>query len=247
MVLELIIAATVLVSLVSVLGLFVLSFREKILHTTLFLLISLATGTLLGSAFLDLLPESLEKIDVKFGLVLTLSGIVVFFIIEKLIHWHHHHNHKHEKEEKPLAYLSLIGDGVHNFFDGAAIAASFMVDPQIGFTTTFAIILHEIPQEIGDFSLLIYSGFSKTKALVYNFLSGILSVAGALAFYYLSPLVEHSESLALAFTAGAFIYIAAADLVPEIHKEKEWKKSFLQLLTVLVGVTLIWIIVTYIE
>ena len=247
MVLELIILATLLVSAVSLIGVFVLSLKHRTMHALLFVLMSFATGTLFGSAFLDLIPESLEKIDSRISLFTVLAGLVIFFIIEKLIYWHHHHHSRHEEREKPLAYLNLIGDGVHNFFDGAAIAASFMAGPQVGVITTIAIIAHEIPQEIGDFSLLIYSGFTKKKALLFNLLSALLAVFGALIFFYFSSFIENSEGLGLAFTAGMFIYIAAADLMPELQKELNVKKSVIQLASMIIGIMFILAVVVYLE
>lgn len=247
MVLETIILATLLVSLVSLVGVVILSLKEKTLHAVIFILMSLATGTLFGSAFLDLIPESIEKINTHSALLTVLLGLIVFFIVEKLIYWHHHHHSKHGKKEKPLAYLNLIGDAVHNFFDGAAIAASFMVNTELGITTTIAIIAHEIPQEIGDFSLLIYSGFTRTKALFFNLLSALTAVIGAVVFYYSSSFIENSEALGLAFTAGVFIYIAGADIMPELQKELNVKKSIIQLAAMLLGIALIWTVVVYLE
>ncbi len=247
MVLDSIIIATLLVSLVSLVGVFVLSLKHKTMHALLFVLMSFATGTLFGSAFLDLIPESLEKIDAHNALFTVLAGLIIFFIVEKLIYWHHHHHSSHEEKEKPFAYLNLIGDGIHNFFDGAAIAASFMAGPELGVTTTIAIIAHEIPQEIGDFSLLIYSGFTRKKALLFNLLSALIAIFGALIFFYFSSFVENLEGLGLAFTAGMFIYIAAADLMPELQKELNVRKSVIQLVSMLIGIIFILGVVVYLE
>ncbi len=246
MVLELIILATVFVSLASLVGIFVIPLKEKTVSSLLIILISFATGTLLAGAFLDLLPEATELLAPEEVFKIALIGMLVFFIIEKFIYWHHHHHHKHEQTEKPLAYLNLIGDGLHNFFDGAAIAAAFIVSPEVGISTTIAIIAHEIPQEIGDFSLLIYSGFSRNKALLFNLVSAALSILGALVFFYFSSVIENVEAFALAFTAGMFIYIAGADLVPELlhhaHHERKggWKRELLQLLCIIAGIMLIY-------
>lgn len=248
MALIMILLATLLVSLVSLIGVILLSVKEKrTLRALTFILIGFATGTLFGSAFLDLIPEALEKLETLAALSVVLVGIVVFFAIEKFIYWHHHHHSEHQEKEKPLAYLSLIGDGFHNLFDGAAIAASFMVNPDVGIITTLAIIAHEIPQEIGDFSLLLYSGFTKAKALLFNFLSALAAVFGAVAFYYFSSFFENSQALGLAFTSGMFIYIAAADLMPELHGERNMKKSIAQLLAMLLGIAFIWTVVVYLE
>ena len=141
-----------------------------------------------------------------------------------------------------LGTLTLVGDGVHNFFDGVAIAAAFMVSPPLGITTTFAIALHEIPQEIGDFGLLLYSGYTPAKALAFNLLSALAAVAGGVGFFFFSSYVEHLEAYALAMTAGMFIYIASADLLPELHKEKKARASALQLALMLLGAAAIWMI-----
>jgi len=247
MVLELIILATAFVSLVSLISIFFLSTKVKI-EPILFYLVSFATGTLLGAAFFDLLPEAIEGIQIEGALFLAFAGLMVFFALEKIILWHHHH-HSHVKlnkgknaREKPLGYLNLIGDGLHNFFDGIAIAAAFIASPPVGIATTLAITLHEIPQEIGDFSLLISSGFSVKKALLLNLLVGLAAIAGGVLFFYFSNLVANLQSYGLAFTAGMFLYIATVDLVPELQKETKVKHSIAQLLLILLGAATIWLI-----
>ncbi len=249
MVLELIIAATVAVSLVSLVGVLVVSGSRQ--EQTTLLLVSLAAGTLLGAAFLDLLPHAVEQSGEAFGIVfqLALLGFLVFFVLEKIIHWHHHHAARHEyaAAEKPVGYLNLIGDALHNFFDGIAIAAGFLLSPAVGITTTIAVALHEIPQEIGDFSLLIYSGFSRAKAIYLNLLSALAAIAGALVFYFAAPLVENLEVLGLAFTGGMFIYLAAADIVPELQREKTPAKSAMQFAAMFTGIAVIWLVATFLE
>ncbi len=249
MVLEQIILATVLVSLVSLVGIFLLGVKVKI-EPILFFLVSFATGTLLGAAFFDLLPEAIRQIQTETTLLLAFVGLMVFFALEKIILWHHHHDsHSRVKEgkpphEKPVGYLNLIGDGLHNFFDGVAIAAAFIASPAVGIATTLAITLHEIPQEIGDFSLLLSSGFTVKKALLFNLLVGLTAVAGGILFFYFSNLIANIQSYALAFTAGMFLYIATVDLVPELHKETKISNSIAQLLLILLGAATIWIIAT---
>ena len=242
MVLEQIIAATVAVSLISLVGIALISVGRKRMDEILFFLISLATGTLLGAAFFDLLPESIAKIDPAMALEVCFIGVIVTFVIEKIVHWHHHHAAREREHHQPLGTLVLIGDGMHNFFDGVAIAASFMVSAPLGIATTLAIALHEIPQEMGDFAMLLYSGYSKARALAFNLLSALTAIAGGVLFYFFSGAVEHFEAYALAFAAGMFIYIAAADLFPELHKEKRFRTSALQLGCVVLGALLIWFI-----
>lgn len=252
MVLEWILGATVAVSLISLVGLLVLGLRENVQKIFLFYSVAFAAGTMLGAAFFDLLPESLKAIDAATALPVCLAGIMAFFIVEKYISWHHHHEthdnagrkrRARQAEEKPMGYLNLVGDGLHNFFDGVAIAASFMVGLPLGITTTLVIALHEVPQEMGDFGLLLYSGFSRRKAIAFNLLTALTCVLGALLFYFAAPLVQNLEGLGLAFTAGGFIYIAGSDLFPEFHRETDFKKSVWQLLLIFAGIALIWLVV----
>lgn len=247
MALELIIAATVFVSLISLVGVALLPLGKRRMDQILFFLVSFSTGTLLGAAFFDLLPESIGGSEAALALELAFSGVVFAFLVEKVIHWHHHHAAGAKEHTHPLGTLTLVGDGVHNFFDGVAISAAFLVNVPLGITTTLAIALHEIPQEIGDFGLLLYSGYSKAKAIAFNLLSALAAVLGGVLFYFFSGAVEHLESYALAFTAGMFIYIAAADLLPELHKEKRAKGSLAQLACMLLGAVLIWLIARYLE
>jgi len=235
------IAATVLVSLVSLVGIALLSLKKKTLESALFYIVSFATGSLLGAAFLDLLPESIEGIDSTSALAFALAGMILFFILERLVHWHHAH-HDHSVHEKPLAYLTLLGDAMHNFFDGVAIAASFATSPALGIATTIAITLHEIPQELGDFTLLLYSGFSVKKAIVSNLLVAFTSILGVFAFFALAAQIENLNFYGMALAAGGFLYVAGSDLIPEMHKETGTKRSVLQLMTVISGIFCIWIL-----
>jgi len=208
----------------------------------LFFLVSFAAGTLLGAAFLDLLPEALEGGFKESVPVFILLGMLSFFILEKFLYWHHHHaGHEHE-EVHGFTYLNIVGDAIHNFLDGAVIAISFMNNTALGIITTIAIIAHEIPQEIADFSILIYGGFSKAKALVYNFLTALTAVIGALAAYFYSGAIENSTIFLTSFAVGGFVYIASTDLIPEIHKEKDLKKSLVQLVLLALGIFFIWLV-----
>ncbi len=236
-----ILIAVLIVSLVSILGI-LFFLRKKTLNRILFFLVSFAAGTLLGAAFLDLLPEALEGGFKESVPVFILLGILSFFILEKFLYWHHHHTgHEHE-EVHGFTYLNIIGDAIHNFLDGAVIAISFMNNTALGIITTIAIIAHEIPQEISDFAVLIYGGFSKRKALIYNFLTALTAVVGALLAYFYSGLIEGSNTYLISFVIGGFVYIASTDLLPEIHKEKDMKKSFLQFVLMVFGILLIYIV-----
>lgn len=253
MVLEWIIAATVAVSLVSLVGTAAFSLGSRHLDKLLFVSVSFATGALLGAAFFDVLPESLSKLPAETAMPVVLSGIVTFFVLEKFF-WHHHHeSHRNSKhsvrvaKEKPLGYLTLAGDLAHNFFDGVAIAAAFLTSLPLGFATTLAIAFHEIPAELGDFGLMLYSGFSKTKATLLNLATAFSCVLGGVAFFFFAPQVAGLEAYALAFTAGMFIYIATADLVPELHKEENRLRSLAQVFLIALGAAVLWALTTLLE
>ncbi|MDO8339582.1 MAG: ZIP family metal transporter [Candidatus Burarchaeum sp.] len=246
MVLEQIIIATLIVSLMSFVGIVTLALKDRLLHSLLPLFVSFSAGTMLAAAFFDLIPESLAGASVRYTMEVLVLGIVMFFVIEKFLYWHHHHKHHHkgERGEMPFTYLNLIGDGVHNFVDGTIIAASFLTNSAVGITTTMAIMAHEIPQEVGDFSLLIYGGFTKQKALLFNFISALAALAGALLTFYVSELVPGLVGFLVPLAAGNFIYMACVDLVPEMHKEVEPKKSAMQLVAFVLGLVVIGSLIT---
>ena len=225
------------VSVISLLGVFVLPSREDILRKYIFLFISLAVGALLGDAFIHLIPEALDKSsNATATSVLIILGILLFFILEKFLHWHHHGEDAKEGHIHPIGKLVLFSDGVHNFLDGIIIAASFMVNIPVGIATTVAVILHEIPQEVGDFAILLHSGYTRKWALVLNFLSALTAFVGAAAFFAFGELSKHLVGYFLPLAAGGFIYIALTDLIPELHKTKQMKHFFYQLAAVLLGV-----------
>jgi zinc and cadmium transporter len=230
----LIVGATILISLISLVGILSLTIKEKLLDKIVIILVALSAGALMGSAFLHLMPESIERFNEKNVFTYVLLGFLLFFLLEKLIHWRH--CHKGICKVHTFAYMNLIGDGIHNFIDGIIIAASFVVNINLGITTTLAVALHEIPQEIGDFGVLVYGGFKKLKAVLLNFIIGLTSILGGLSGYLLSSYVESSTILLLPFTAGGFIYIAASDLIPEIRKERDLKKSLTTFLMFLLGI-----------
>ncbi len=228
-----------IVSLVSLVGVFTLSFGTKRLKKWLLLFVSFSAGTLLGDAFIHLLPEIVEEagfeLKVSFG---VLAGMLVWFLIEKFIHWHHCH-HVHDEEEDhihPFAILNLVGDFLHNILDGMIIAASFIVSVPVGIATTIAVFLHEIPQEMSDLGVLLHGGFSKGKALFMNFLSGLGAILGAVFALFVAGQIEGAELLFVPFAAGSFIYIATADLIPELHKEVRVNESIKHLVALLLGI-----------
>ncbi len=240
-------ASVIVVSLISLVGVFTLSVREDVLRKYIFLLISMAVGALLGDALIHLIPEAMtESTNPTLTGILIIAGILLFFILEKILHWHHHGEDKEDDHIHPVGRLVLFSDGIHNFMDGIIIGASFLVSAPVGFATTLAVIFHEIPQEIGDFAVLIHAGYSKKRALWLNFLSAIASVLGAFAVLGIAQLAEISNSWFLPIAAGGFIYIALADLLPELQKTKGVKHSILQLASVLAGV-LAMVALTFIE
>ena len=235
-----IIASTFLISLASLIGVFTLSIKEKTLSKFLLFLISLSAGALMGGAFLHLLPEASEKLNNGNMYPIVLFSFVLFFLIEKLLHWRH--CHKKNCQVHTFGYMNLFGDAVHNFIDGLVIASTFIIDVKLGIITSFVIALHEIPQEIGDFGVLLYSEFSRKKALLANFLVALTAVFGGIFGYFLSFQIENITSYLLPFAAGGFIYIAASDLMPEIRKEASLKKSMLSFGVFLLGIVIMYVV-----
>ncbi len=232
------IASVIIVSLISLIGAFTLSMKEATLRKYIFVLVSLAVGALLGDAFIHLIPEAFEAgANPMYVSLAIIGGIVFFFVIEKFLHWHHHAAGEHDHETiHPTGKMILISDGVHNLIDGIIIGASFLVSTEVGIATTVAVILHEIPQEIGDFGVLLNAGFSRAKALWYNFLSALASVVGALIALLIGNASEFATMWVVPAAAGGFIYIALSDLIPELHKTKKPYHSALQLVSVLAGI-----------
>jgi len=229
-----ILTSTFIVSLISLVGVFTLAVNERLLQSILFSLIGFSAGALLGSSFLHLLPEVLKNTEITIVSYFLILGIVLFFLLERFFHWRH--CHEGVCSIHAFTYLNLIGDGMHNFFDGMVIAASFLVSIKLGIVTTLAVIFHEIPQELGDFGVLVYGGFSKQKALTYNFISALTAVLGALTGYFIADLGVNFSKFILPLTAGGFIYIATSDLIPELHKESNFKRSILAFIAFLLGI-----------
>lgn len=232
------IGATIVVSLISFVGVVTLALKEKLLNKIVLLLVGFSAGALIGGAFLHLIPEALERECANIFLYIII-GFVAFFVLEKFLHWRH--CHKGKCRLHMFTYLNLVGDAVHNFIDGLVIAASFIVNINLGLATTLAVIAHEIPQEFGDFGVLIYGGFSKARALAYNFLSALAAVLGAVIGFFLSSIIDEGMILLLPLTAGGFIYIAASDLIPELRKETDIKKSLPPFIFFLMGLVFMWI------
>jgi len=230
--------STFIISLISFIGIFTLTLKDKLLDKIVLLLVSLSAGALMGGAFLHLLPESVELCEGLDVFLFVLVGFALFFLIEKVLHWRH--CHKGGCQVHTFTYMNLIGDSIHNFIDGLIMATSFVISIPLGMTTTMAIALHEIPQEIGDFGVLIYGGFTKKKALVLNFLTALTAVLGGLIGFFISNMVENVKLFILPFAAGGFLYIAASDLIPEIRKETSLKKSMIYFGIFILGIFIMY-------
>lgn len=229
--------SVVFVSLLSFVGLLSLSLRRERLNRILNILIAFAAGSMLAAAFFDLIPEASEKMgNLAFNTVLF--GVLLFFVVEKFIHWHH--CGREECDVKPVGYLNLLGDGVHNFIDGVVIAAAYITNTKLGLVTTMVIALHEIPQEFGDFAVLLHAGFKVKKALFYNFLSATTSIVGGIVGFMFLSRIEPLVPSVVALAAGGFLYMSTADLMPELHKEKERVKMVEQTVAIIAGILLVY-------
>lgn len=243
-----IIASVIIVSLVSLVGIATLVLSNRKIDGILLCFVSLSAGTLFGGAFLHLIPKAVEDAgsfttSISF---LILGGIVVFLLIDKVIHWRHSHEessliHKAEKKNKSIAYLNLLGDGAHNFLDGLIIAGSYLVSIPTGIAVTIGVIVHEIPQELADFGVLLYSGFSKGRALGFNFLSATTAIIGAMVGIILGTKSESFILAIIPITAGSFIYIAGSNLIPELLNEEHRLRELLhQILLFVVGILIMY-------
>ncbi|VVB60181.1 Zinc transporter ZupT [uncultured archaeon] len=228
--------SVLLISMISFTGIFTFSMNENTLKKILLFLVSFSAGALFGDAFIHLLPEAVAEegfsINVSLGL---LGGIVMFFVVEKFVHWRHCHIPTSEHHPHPLAFMNLVGDGVHHFIDGLLIGGSYLASIPVGIATTTAVVFHEIPQRMGDFGVLIHAGYSKEKAIVFDFLYSLTAILGAAVALAIGGASQISH-LIVPFAAGGFIYVAGSDLIPELHKETDPSKSAAQLIAFVAGV-----------
>lgn len=237
------IGSVLIVSLLSFVGLAAMSFGRARLGKMLFVVVSFSVGALLGDVFLHILPEVWESAPGIVSMFYVFAGFMIFFILEKFLRWHHYHHTSTDDESHGLehhklshiGYLNVVSDGLHNFVDGAVIAGSFLVSIPVGISTSIAVFLHEIPQEIGDFGLLLHAGFSTKRALFWNFCSALGAVAGALIVLVGSRHVGGISNILLPITAGGFLYVAGSDLVPELNKIEGVNKSLIQLVGIALG------------
>ncbi|MBM3281954.1 MAG: ZIP family metal transporter [Candidatus Diapherotrites archaeon] len=244
-------------SLISLIGLVTLSLNQKRLKSFLVYVVAFAAGALFGDALIHLLPEAVEELGFGVDVSLAvLAGIIVMFLVEKIIHWrhchyteteedeeelhlHHHaspHAHAHAHHKHSFAWVNLVGDAVHNFIDGIVIGAAYVISIPTGIATTLAVIFHEIPQEIGDFGVLLHGGFSTREALTLNLVTALTAVLGTVLVFALGEMITGFSVWLVPFAAGSFLYIAGSDLIPELHKKVAWKKSAGQLLAFGLGI-----------
>ena len=236
-------ASVILVSLLSLIGIAFVSLGELRLKQLLFVMVSLAVGTLFGDAFIHLLPNSFEQAADKMQVSLSvLGGIFAFFFLEKFLLWRHEHVLDADHKIHPVGYMNLLADGMHNFIDGAIIGASYLISHQIGVATTLAVICHEIPHELGNFFVLLYAGFTKKKALLFNFISALFAILGTVLSLSVGSREQKFAALMLPIAAGGFIYIAGSDLVPELNKEVRLAKSIVQMVAIGAGIGLMLLI-----
>lgn len=233
------IGSVLAVSAISLSGVALLSLGESTIRRWMHTFLSFSTGALLGDVFLHMVPEMAE--GGGFGLrtsLLMLGGILLSFSLEKFIHWRHCHDDVCDVHHHPVGWMNLIGDCVHNFMDGILIAGSFLISVPLGITTTIAVLLHEIPQEISDFIVLLHSGFSRGKALAFNLLFALSAVVGALLILFTSRQLPELSLYLLPITAGTFVYIAGSDLIPELHKESGTRQALGQFMGLSAGIAL---------
>ena len=237
----LIILSVLIVSLLSLIGILFIFLKRNILDKLLIFLVSLSVGSLLGGAFLHLIPEIVNNtgftLTVSF---LVLGGIILFFVIENFIHWRHCHIPTSKEHPHHLGAMNLIGDGFHNLLDGLIISASYFVSIPVGIATTLAVVIHEIPQEIGDFGVLLYTGYSKRKALFFNFLSALAAMVGAIIGIIFAEKSSVFSYIVMPIAVGGFLYIAGSDLIPEIHKQQEKRFSLRNLAGIILGILIMY-------
>ncbi|MCW4049780.1 MAG: ZIP family metal transporter [Candidatus Bathyarchaeota archaeon] len=240
------IVATSIISLLSFIGIFTISLNDKTLHRILTVLVAYSAGTILGAALFDLLPEAIELVDENLVFPIVAGGFVFFMFLERILYWYHGHGHTHEfehDEDRPpesFAYLNLIGDFIHNFIDGMIIAAGFINGFSIGMTTAIAVAFHELPQEMGDYGILVFAGIERRRALILNFAAALSVVAGGVFGSMFIGMVESLSGWMIAFSAGAFIFLSASELIPEMHEKNDRRRAVIQMFILLLGMFTIY-------
>ncbi len=245
--------SVILISFISLVGALTIALNEKTVKRWITFFVALAVGALFGDVLLHILPELFEKESIINIPTLVFSGIMIFFILEKILEWRHKHGEFEESKESivkhdhskisPIGPLILTADALHNLIDGMIIAAAYLISPSVGIATSIAVILHEIPQEIADFGVLIHAGYTRAKALWFNFVSAFVSVLGAV-IVLIAGFSENMEIIVLSIAAGGFIYIAGSDLVPELHNNKEKNRTVVQIIAILIGFAIMFLLTT---
>ena len=232
------------VSFLSLIGILFISTSERRLKQIIFVMVSLAVGSLFGDAFIHLLPRTFVKFDSQVqGSLYVLAGIFLFFILEKFLLWRHQHTVQSSSGDiHPVGYMNLVADAVHNLIDGMIIGASYLVSLPVGIATTTAVIFHEIPHELGNFFILLYAGFTRARALFFNFISACFAILGTILSLWIGSRGETFSVVMLPLAAGGFIYIAGSDLVPELNKESDLLKSVVQMIAIAAGVGLMFLL-----
>lgn len=243
------IISVIIVSLVSVIAALPFLYKKKVSTHTLLFLLSISVGVLLATVFLDFIPETYEHGHAEAAALYIMLGFLVMFILEKFVHYQHNKKCEHSDCGHAHAYhlapVNLIGDGVHNFIDGLVIAGAYAVNITLGIAATISIIFHEVPQEIADFGVLLYSGMSKKKAVIFNFLSAATAILGTIIGLVLIGKVHDFTHFIIPFAAGNFIYIAASNLLPQLHRHCKLKDTVLHLIAILIGIGLILVVTMY--
>ncbi len=240
--------SVILISLVAVVAVIPLLSKKKLSNHLLLFLLSISVGVLLSTVFMNFIPEMVEHGYNLWIALYILLGFLIMFILEKFVHWHHHvkckgpdcHGHAYN-----LAPLILFGDGVHNFIDGLVFAGSYAVNVTVGIAATVSILFHEVPQEIADFGVLLYSGFSKKKALLFNFLSAGTAIFGTVLGFFLIGRLHGFTDFMIPFAAGNFLYIAASNLLPQLHRHCKLKDTLLHLFAIGIGIGIIVLVTLY--
>lgn len=229
------ILATIAISLLSLVGVTTFFLKKKVINEITIWFVAFSAGAMIGGAFLHLLPEAIEISDGLNPFIYLILGLSIFFFLEKILKWHHCHDDD-DCGTQTFTTMSLLGDGVHNFIDGLVIVSAFAVSPELGVVTTVAMAAHELPQELGDFGLLIHGGFSRGRALFWNLMSSLTSVLGAILGYFMINSFTEINAFLLPFAAGSFIYIAMSDLIPELHKETKMSATLINFVLFSVGI-----------
>jgi zinc and cadmium transporter len=223
------IAATTGLALLSLVGALFFAVAHRVRSMALFVMVAFAAGAMMAAAFFHLMPEACAELGYFDASVSVFVGFGVFFVLERFLHWHHCHK-THDCEVHPFTTLSLLGDAIHNFLDGIVIGGAFLINPALGWSTTIVIAAHELPQELGDFAILVHGGHSHRKALGLNLLTGLTAILGAILAWFGFSAHQEWVPYLMGFAAGNFIYISASDLIPELHKESNLRKAFVAFL-----------------